>query len=111
MIDMMFPQMAKPEPAPVVQEPTNPVVRLHIKDGKVINLSAGDKAKPWTPPEGVTVVEIAPAAQTEHHIIGATYDGKTFSKPIAVEAPKEPTLAEKVAALEKTVTELQAKVK
>jgi len=66
------------------------VTRLHIKDGKVINISVGDTDKPWKPPEGIEVVEIEEGKNIDDHCIGATYENGVFVKPLITSEP--PTL-------------------
>ena len=82
------------------------IVRAHIKDGVVINLSVGDADKPWTPPDGTTVVDVT----GQDVSIGYLYDGENFTAP-PEPAPVEPTptLEERVAALEEEVTAIKAR--
>lgn len=81
------------------------IVRAHIQDGVVVNLSVGDTDKPWTPPDGVTVVDVTGQGVA----IGYLYDGKNFTAPPEPK-PVEPklTLEDRIAALEKDVTTLKA---
>ena len=89
------------------------VIRAHVKDGLVVNMSAGDTDKPWTPPDGIIVVELKLDSDVA---IGYSYDGKEFKAPTTVEpVPQptiepvpQPTIEERLAQLEKSVAELKA---
>lgn len=54
------------------------IIRAHIKDGVVVNMSAGDTDKPWTPPDGITIVELEQGTDVG---IGHSWDGRKFSPP------------------------------
>jgi hypothetical protein len=58
------------------------VIRAHIKDGVVVNMSAGDTDKPWTPPDGITIIESEEVQ--EGCAMNSTWDGKTFKLPVAL---------------------------
>ena len=76
------------------------IIRAHIKDGIVVNLSVGNTYKPWTPPIGITIVEV----KGDEAAIGYSYDGKEFKAPALVEPlPQAPTLEERLALLEQEV--------
>ena len=84
------------------------VTRLHIKDGKVINISVGDTDKPWKPPEGIEVVEIDEGKNIDDHCIGATYENGVFVKPPQPESkPAAPTMQEQIDALKAEVEKLK----
>jgi cobalamin biosynthesis protein CobT len=87
------------------------IIRAHIKDGKVVNLSAGDTSKPWSAPAGVTVVNVT----GQDVSIGDEFDGKAFTRPVvevaavaeaveAVEVDRLTLLEQRLAALEKAVS-------
>ena len=60
------------------------IIRAHIKDGIVVNLSVGDTDKPWTPPSGETIVDLEEGSEVS---IGWSYDGEEFSPPSLAPQP------------------------
>jgi hypothetical protein len=82
------------------------IICVHIKDGIVVNLSAGDMDKPWKPPEGIEIVEFEKAQ--DNCVIGSTWDGKVFTLPTPPEPVlPEPTLQEKLDAALADITKLE----
>jgi hypothetical protein len=81
------------------------VLRAHVKDGLVVNMSAGDTDRPWIAPYGITVVELKLDSDVA---IGYSYDGKEFKAPTTVEPILQPTIEARLAQLEKSVAELKA---
>jgi hypothetical protein len=72
-----------------------------IEKGVVVNIVKwnGD-VKTWRPKDGQTAI---PADNSEC-TIGATYDGKVFTRPVPVEVPKVKSLEERLTEVE---TELE----
>jgi len=78
------------------------ITRIHIKDGKVINISIGDTDKPYAAPDGIEIVEIEPQNITSNHRIGALYDGVNFTMPDTSE-PLEEFVTKTITALDELV--------
>lgn len=85
------------------------IIRAHIKDGKVINLTVGDTMKKWKAPDGVQIIELS-ENQTDA-VMNGTYDGKKFSPPIVekviVEKTKQELLEERIKVLEDKIQTLE----
>jgi hypothetical protein len=84
------------------------VIRAHIKDSVVMNLSVGDTEKPWTPPDGITIVELEKAQ--DDCVIGSTWDGKTFKLPVALPPVVIKTSEEKLTELQDALDSVNAKM-
>jgi hypothetical protein len=84
------------------------IIRAHIKDGLVINISIGDTDKPWIAPKDITIVELKSDTDAA---IGYSYDGKEFTSPIPVEpVPVQPEPIEAKPTLEDRLTALESKI-
>ena len=86
------------------------VTRLHIKDGKVINISVGDTDKPWMPAVGVEVVEVERGKESVEQVIGATYLDGVFKAPAVSASVPEPSLQAQIDALNLEVSKLKTDV-
>ena len=75
------------------------------QSGNVVNVASWDGESAWRPPEGLQAIH----DKLEEAAPGGFFDGRSFLPPIEPEpVPVEPTLSERLQALEAKVLQLEA---